>query len=75
MQIFRIRTSAYSEEDFYLLTDLRPHFIKSVLIHMVNTERESDDCFFTNQDYVDALKFEFPNAKIILYNDFPLIEF
>lgn len=22
MQIFRIRTSAYSEEDFYLLTDL-----------------------------------------------------
>jgi len=74
IKIFKIRTSAYSEEDFYLLTDLSEAAIKSVIRHMVIKERESD-VFYTNQDYVDALKFEFPKAKIILYHDFPLIEF
>lgn len=68
MNIVRINTSAYDEEDFYLLTNLTNAQIKKVIRPMVIEERKSDEVF-SNEDYFWALKEVHPDQLIELYTD------
>jgi hypothetical protein len=68
MKIVRINTSAYDEEDFYLLTNLTNAQIKKVIRPMVIEERKSDEVF-SNEDYFWALKEAHPDQLIELYTD------
>jgi len=74
MQVFRINTTAYEEEDFYLMTTLSPSQIKSVIEPMVHNERVNDE-FFENDEYVLELIKRFPRDEVRLYTDFETINF
>lgn len=68
MNIVRINTSAYDEEDFYLLTNLTNAQIQAVIEPMVDEERKNDEVF-SNEDYFCALKEAHPDQLIELYTD------
>jgi len=74
MQIFRINTSSWGEEDFFLLTTLSEEQIKSVIAPMVHSERVND-FLYDNDDYVMELEKQFPNEKVSMYNEFETLSF
>jgi len=74
MQVYRINTSAWEEENFYLLTTISESEIKSVIAPMVKKERD-EDFMYDNDDYIYELKKAFPREDIRMYNDFETITF
>ena len=75
MNIFEIKTTSHSEENFYLLTDINRITIELVIEKMVKEERAEDsEAFYMNEDYVDTLREMFPKAVLIHYDTLPLIE-
>lgn len=72
MNIFRINTTAFEEEDFYLLTDLREQDIIEVITPLVNQERDGYE-EYDNDSLVYELKKRFPNAHIEFYQYFETI--
>jgi hypothetical protein len=74
MNIYRISTSAWDEEDFYLMTSLTDEKIKRVIQPMVDYEREND-IMYTNDDYLGALKDKYPRSVIEFHQYFELIQF
>jgi uncharacterized protein YqeY len=72
MNIFRINTTAFEEEDFYLMTDLSEQDIIEVINPLVNQERDGYEKY-DNDDLVSALEKRFPNAYIECYQDFETI--
>ncbi len=74
MQVYRIKTSFWDEEDFFLLTDLSVEQINEVIQPMVEYEREDESGnIFTNDEYVTALAFRYPNALIRDYVNFEVL--
>ena len=71
---FRINTSAWEEEDFYILTSLTEEEVKSVMEPMVSSERVND-FLYDNHEYLDELKKRFPKDKIDMYNEFETLTF
>ena len=63
MNIFRINTTAFEEENFYLMTDLSEQDIIEVINPLVNQERDGYEKY-DNDDLVSALEKRFPNAYI-----------
>ena len=75
MNIFAIKTTAFNDENFYLLTDINRITVQTVIERMVQEERaEGSDVFYTNEDYVNKLSEMFPKSVIIYYDTIPLIE-
>jgi hypothetical protein len=72
MQIFRVNTTAYKEEDFYLLTELTEQDIVEVIMPIVNAERDGYE-EYDNEMLLDALIKRYPRKKIELYSEFELI--
>jgi hypothetical protein len=72
MNIFRISTTAYEEEDFYLHTDIDEVDIIEVITPIVNNEREDIEDY-DNEMLLDALKKKYPRKVIELYVEFPTI--
>jgi hypothetical protein len=72
MQVFRVNTTAYEEEDFYLLTDLNEEDILEVVTPIVNAERDGYEDY-DNELLLDALIKRYPRKKIELYTEFNLI--
>jgi hypothetical protein len=72
MQVFRVNTTAYSEEDFYLLTEITQQDIVEVVTPIVNAERDGYEDY-DNEFILDALKKRYPRKFIELYSDFDLI--
>jgi hypothetical protein len=68
MRIVKINTSAYSEEDFLLLTNLTDTQIKKVIKPMVKKERD-EDFIYSNEDYYWSLKDAYPNDFVLMYED------
>ena len=64
MQVFKINTSAWGEEDFYLMTSLDEEQIKKIIQPMVDYERE-----------IFELQNAYPKATIEMYQDFDVISF
>ena len=66
MNIFRINTTAYEEEDFFLLTDLTEKEISEVVTPIVELERnEVQD--HDNDMLVENLELAYPSAFIKAY--------
>jgi hypothetical protein len=74
MQVYRINTSAYEEEDFYIMTTLSESQIRSVIEPMVHNERVNDE-FFENDEYVLELKKKFPREDVRHYSEFEILTF
>lgn len=72
MNIFRVNTTAYTEEDFYLQTELEEQDIVEVIMPIVNAERDGYEDY-DNEMILDALKKRYPRKKIELYVEFNLI--
>jgi hypothetical protein len=69
MNIFRISTTAYKEEDFYLHTELDEVDIVEVITPIVNAERDGYEVY-DNELLLDELKKRYPRKKIELYEEF-----
>lgn len=72
MNIFKINTTAFEEEDFYLLTDLSEQDIIEVITPLVNQERDGYEDY-DNESLVYALEKRFPNAHITFIQDIETI--
>lgn len=72
MKIFRISTTAYKEEDFYLQTELTEEDIVEVITPIVNAERDGYE-EYDNEILLDALIKRYPRKKTELYSEFDLI--
>ena len=72
MNIFRVNTTAFEEEDFYLLTDLTEDDIVEVVIPLVNAERDGED-FYDNDKILSYLKKRYPRNNVTLFNEFHTI--
>lgn len=72
MKIFRVNTTAYKEEDFYLQTELTEEDIVEVITPIVNAERDGYEDY-DNELLLNALIKRYPRKKIELYSEFELI--
>ena len=72
MNIFRISTTAYKEEDFYLQTELDEVDIVEVIMPIVNAERDGYEVY-DNELLLDMLIKRYPRKKIELYEEFRTI--
>jgi hypothetical protein len=73
MRVIRVNTTAYSEEDFFLLTTLSDDQIAEALNGIIFKERFSGK-EYDNEDLFRALTFAYPDEKIIMYNDIETLE-
>lgn len=72
MNIFKISTTAYQEEDFYLQTELDEVDIIEVITPIVNAERDGYEVY-DNELLLDMLIKRYPRKKIELYEEFRTI--
>ena len=72
MNVFRVSTTAYKEEDFYLQTELDEVDIVEVITPIVNAERDGYEVY-DNELLLDMLVKRYPRKKIELYEEFPSI--
>jgi len=66
LRIVEINTTAYTEEDFLLLTDLSDEQIKSIIGSIVEMERESGIEYY-NEQLVEELNKTFTSNFIEMY--------
>ena len=69
MRVIRINTTAWEEEDFYLLTTLTDDQIIEVVKPIVQAERDGDECY-DNEDLFAVLKDVYPNEHVDMYVEF-----
>ncbi len=69
MKVYKINTTAYEEEDFFLLTDLTEQDITEVIHPMVMAERDGED-EYDNSTIISALHKRYPKNKITLIAEF-----
>jgi len=72
IEVFRVNTTAYEEEDFFLLTDLTEQEIAEVLTPIVELERNEIQ-EYDNDDLVENLELAYPSAFIKVH-EFKRIE-
>jgi hypothetical protein len=70
MRVIRINTTAFEEEDFFLLTTLTDQEISDVVLPIVNAEREGEE-YYDNDVLVSALEEKYPaeSVHMILIED------
>lgn len=72
IEVVRLNTTAYEEEDFFLLTDLTEQEITEVVTPIVELERnEIQD--YDNDMLVENLELAYPSAFIKVYTEFKTI--
>jgi hypothetical protein len=74
MRVIRINTTAWQEEDFYLVTNLWDKDIVETIRPLVESER-SGEMEYDNQILVQALKDKFPLAYVDIYEEFDKLIF
>lgn len=72
MRVIEINTTAFKEENFFLLTSLSDNQIHQVLSPLLDIARNGDN-EYTNEDLFDALRRIFPNELIELHYKFEII--
>lgn len=75
LEVVQISTSSWTEEDFFILSDLSRGQIKAIISPMVANERESDSLLYDNEDYIAALRKAYPKRAIMYYANFDIINF
>jgi hypothetical protein len=74
MRVIKINTTAWEEEDFYLLTTLSDDQIAEVVQPIVNAERDGYE-EYDNDILLQALKDRFPMEHIDMYTEFDELNF
>lgn len=75
IRLVKISTTAYDEEDFFLVTSLNNKQIEDVVGPRVEEERNSDaSVFYTNDDLWWSLKDAYPNDFVAVYTDETILE-
>jgi hypothetical protein len=74
MRVIRISTTAWAEEDFYLLTTLDDDQIAEVIQPIVNAERDGYEQY-DNDVLLQALKDRFPLEYSDMYMEFDKLKF
>jgi hypothetical protein len=74
MNAYKINTTAYSEEDFFLITDLTGPEIEDVIRPIVDAEREQG-LDYTNEEIVKELKKRYPKSSVKAYEQFVELSF
>jgi len=74
MRVIKINTTAFEEEDFFLLTTLTDQDIVEVINPIVNAERDGGEEYY-NDMLVEALKKRFPLEFIEMYIEFEILNF
>jgi hypothetical protein len=74
MNIFKIQTTAYEQEDFFLHTELDEQDIVEVINPIVMAERDGYEVY-DNESILNALEKRFPRKRIELYAELPTITF
>jgi len=72
MNIFKINTTAYHEEDFHIMTPLTIEEVISVIGPIVLLEREGGE-EYDNDLLCSALRTAFPNITVEQYSEFETI--
>lgn len=72
--IYRINTTAYDEEDFYIITDLSEQDITEVIHPIVMTERDGYEDY-DNDSLYTALKKRYPSNIIQMHNEIETLYF
>lgn len=73
MRVIRVNTTAYSEEDFFLLTTLTDEQIVECIQPIIDAER-NEEKEYDNEDLWRALTYEYPNEKITMLHNFDTLE-
>ena len=68
IRLVNVNTTAFSEEDFSLITDLSDDEIEKVIEPLVLAEREGDG-EYDNDELVSALELEYPKNYIQMVVD------
>jgi hypothetical protein len=74
MKLYKINTTAYEEEDFFLLTDLSEQDITEVVNPIVMSERDGYE-EYENETLLDALRSRYPNNKITMIVEFESLSY
>jgi hypothetical protein len=74
MRVIRINTTAWIDEDFYLLTTLDDDQIAEVIQPIVNAERDGYEQY-DNDTLLQALKDRFPMEYADMYTEFDKLIF
>jgi hypothetical protein len=69
MKLFKVNTTAYEEEDFFLLTDLTEQDITEVINPIVMAERDGYE-EYDNDMLIQALEKRYPRNKITMIVEF-----
>jgi len=72
MNLYRINTTAFHEEDFTILTNLNEEQIVDIITSVVKDERDGGKSY-DNDDLVSALMKAYPNHFITHYNELEMI--
>lgn len=72
MNIYRINTTAYGEEDFFIQTKLTDQQIVQVINPIVMAERDGYESY-DNDDLFNALRKQYPKDKMEMFTDFETI--
>lgn len=74
MRVIRINTTAYMEEDFFLMTTLSDDQISEVIRPIVQAERDEEGNY-NNNILVHELVERFPLEYIAMFTEFDEIKF
>ncbi len=74
MYAYKINTTGYSDEDFFLITDLSGMEVEDVISPIVRAERE-EGVEYTNEQLVKELKKRYPKSSVRAYEQFMELTF
>jgi hypothetical protein len=74
MNVFRIRTTDWQENDFLIMTSLDERQVRKVIEPMVIFNKENDEVI-NPEDYVMALISAYPKAVVVSDDNFETIKF
>jgi len=69
IRLIEICTTAYKEDNFYLVTDLTDNEIESITEPIVMKERNDSTSYYDNEMLVESLKEAYKDAFIQHYED------
>lgn len=69
MNLIRINTTAFKEEDFLLVTDLSEKQISVVIEPLINRYRANDDDWYDNDHLLNELLKVYKDYTIIMYTE------
>ena len=74
MTLFKINTTEFEEEDFFLLTDLTEREIVEVISPLVMAERDGNE-EYENEIFAEALRGRYPGNNITMIVQFEQLTF